>query len=134
MVWDEIGRRDDINDLGLSQLMMVKNYSKICEGVDLEGDGELNFRMVEASESSLGSKQFEGRIEKELNSFNFKKFNREVSPFGEGREFGGQLKIDIAWEEEKVALELDGPSHFLNRPGGDGSEVSCLILIDCGKC
>ena len=42
----------------------------------------------------------------------FTGFKREASPFA-GDEGGELLKIDIAFEKEQVALELDGPTHFL---------------------
>jgi len=45
-----------------------------------------------------------------------------VSPF-EGVEGGELLKIDIAWRKDKVALELDGPTHFLTALRGGSSEI-----------
>ena len=59
-----------------------------------------------------GSERFEEDIAKELELFGFTGFKREVSPFA-GEEGGELLKIDIAFEKERVALELDGPFHFL---------------------
>ena len=62
----------------------------------------------------VGSDRFEKHIVQELERFGFKGFKREVSPFPRG-EGGELLKIDIAFIEkkERLALELDGPSHFL---------------------
>ena len=69
--------------------------------------------MTRAARRRIGSPSgFENHIAKELEKFGFGGFEREVSPF-EGDEGGELLKIDIAWVDKKVALELDGPSHFL---------------------
>ena len=72
-----------------------------------------------------GNGNFEGDVARELKRFGYEGLEREVSPWeGEGQ--GGELfNIDIAWRREKVALELDGPSHYLNKlgKGGSGSEI-----------
>ncbi|GMH72334.1 hypothetical protein TrRE_jg11238 [Triparma retinervis] len=69
--------------------------------------------VTRAARRRIGSpSEFENHITRELEKFGFGGFEREVSPF-EGDEGGELLKIDIAWVDKKVALELDGPSHFL---------------------
>ena len=63
-----------------------------------------------ASDDGTGS--FEEHIARELEHFGFTGFRMEISPFA--RDEGAELlKIDIASEKERVALELDGPFHFL---------------------
>ena len=81
-------------------------------------------KMEEASiPGSTGSDCFENNIVQDLERFGFEGFKREVSPFpwGEG---GDLLKIDIAFTEveERLALELDGPSHFLTRLEGTNAK------------
>ncbi|GMH65945.1 hypothetical protein TL16_g04320 [Triparma laevis f. inornata] len=69
--------------------------------------------MDEASLLSIpGSSRFENDIVEELKRFGFEGLMSEVSPFP-GDEGGELLKIDIAFDKERVALELDGPTHFL---------------------
>ena len=56
----------------------------------------------------------EAQVAKDLNEFGFQGMTREVSPF-DTEDNGGQImKIDIAFEKERVALELDGPHHFVS--------------------
>ena len=68
-----------------------------------------------------GSESFEQHITKELELFDFTGFKREVSPFA-GDKGAELLKIDIAFEKERLALELDGPSHFLKSLEERGEE------------
>ena len=62
---------------------------------------------------------------RELERFGYEGFEREVSPWEEEGQGGELFNIDIAWRREKVALELDGPYHYLKKldKGGSGSEI-----------
>ena len=99
------------------QLEIVRLFAK-SEGIHLEvtedGSEEIRKELMEKASMSViqGSSQFEIEVAKDLEAFRFKGFEREVSPFSDG-EGGNLLKIDIAWGNEMVGLELDGPTHFL---------------------
>jgi hypothetical protein len=90
--------------------------------LDVHGLGLMREEVTRAARRRIGSpSEFENHITRELETFGFGGFEREVSPF-EGPEGGELLKIDIAWVDKKVALELDGPSHFLksSKTGKEG--------------
>ena len=66
----------------------------------------------------------EAQVAKDLNDFGFQGMTREVSPFDAEDNGGHLLKIDIAFEEERVALELDGPQHFVSIVEAAGDDQS----------
>ena len=103
----------NFGDEALRQFELTRLYAK-SEGVELVAEGAMREEMTRSARRvTIGSpSEFENHIAKELEKFGFGGFEREVSPF-EGDEGGELLKIDIAWVDKKVALELDGPSHFL---------------------
>ncbi|GMH50254.1 hypothetical protein TrRE_jg12323 [Triparma retinervis] len=106
LLWDDSMRRQlgNFGDEALRQFELTRLYAK-SEGVEL--------MTRSARRVTIGSpSRFENDTARELEKFGFGGFEREVSPF-EGDEGGELLKIDIAWVDKKVALELDGPSHFL---------------------
>ncbi|GMH78431.1 hypothetical protein TrST_g4752 [Triparma strigata] len=105
--WEEVTRE------GVNQINVFRCFAE-CEGVEVKLVKEVleeGFR----SKQSEGSKSFENEVCKELERWGYGGFEREVSPFEVEREI---FKIDIAWRGEKVALEVDGPTHFLR--GTDG--------------
>ena len=84
-----------------------------CGGMKLEaGEGHQRKMDEAAFHTTAGSEKFEEYVAKELECFGFTGFKREVSPFA-GDKGGELLKINIAFEKERVALELDGPFLFL---------------------
>lgn len=73
-------------------------------------------------------------VERESNTVYL--FDAQASPWagdGDAKE-GGLFPIDIAWKEERVALELDGPTHFLTGGGKrDGpTKAKSLLLKELG--
>ncbi|GMH67649.1 hypothetical protein TL16_g04735 [Triparma laevis f. inornata] len=127
VLWREVNKRDE-DRFSFEEWQQLKIASLFagCEGVDLAKSEGHQQKMDEASLLSIsGSSRFEDEIVKELKSFGFEGFTREVFPFP-GDEGGELLKIDIAFEKERVALELDGPTHFLTtlvrRKKGDEKE------------
>ena len=123
MLWKEVKRRD-VDRFGVEgwqQLKLVSLFAD-CEGMKLEAVEGHQWKMDEAALRKIsGSERFEKDIVRELERFGFTGFKREVSPFDQG-EGGELLKIDIAFEKERVALELDGPSHFLKSLEERGEE------------
>ena len=114
VLWKEVNRRDEdrFEDTNWRQLKIASLFAG-CEGMKLEaGEGHQRKMDEAALHADSGSERFEREIARELERFGFTGFRREVSPFA-GHEGGEQLKIDIVFEKERVALELDGPSHFL---------------------
>ena len=114
VLWKEVNRRDEgrFGEKEWQQLNLVSLFAA-CEIMKLEtGEGHQR-KMDEAALLTIaGSERFEQNITKELERFGFTGFKREMSPFDQG-EGGELLKIDIVFEKERVALELDGPFHFL---------------------
>mmetsp|Transcript_14404 Transcript_14404/g.29427 ORF Transcript_14404/g.29427 Transcript_14404/m.29427 type:complete len:212 (-) Transcript_14404:11-646(-) len=125
MLWKEANRRDEgkFKCAEWRQLKIASLFAG-CESMRLEtGEGHQR-KMDEAALHTIsGSETFENNVTKVLERFGFTGFKREVSPFDQG-EGGELLKIDIVFEKERVALELDGPSHFLKsiEEKGDGEE------------
>jgi len=115
LLWDDSMRRPlgNFGDEILQQLELTRLFAK-SEGVELVAEGAMREEMTRSARRvTIGSpSRFENDTARELEKFGFGGFEREVSPF-EGDEGGELLKIDIAWVDKKVALELDGPSHFL---------------------
>mmetsp|Transcript_17625 Transcript_17625/g.44792 ORF Transcript_17625/g.44792 Transcript_17625/m.44792 type:complete len:261 (+) Transcript_17625:174-956(+) len=101
-------------------LALSRLFAK-SEGVDL-GSEHSRFLKMATSCVVEGSSEFEKAVAKDLVRHGYDGFEREVSPF-EGVEGGELLKIDIAWRKDKVALELDGPTHFLTALRGGSSEI-----------
>ncbi|GMH56668.1 hypothetical protein TrRE_jg8475, partial [Triparma retinervis] len=108
LLWDDSMRRPlgNFGDEILQQLELTRLFAK-SEGVELVADGAMREEMTRSARRvTIGSPSgFENHIAKELEKFGFGGFEREVSPFG-GDEGGELLKIDIAWVDKKVALEL----------------------------
>ena len=121
VLWKEANRRDEgrFGETSWQQLKIASLFAGY-EGMKLEAVVGHQRKMGEAALlTTAGSERFEEDIAKELEQFGFTGFKREVSPFT--RDEGGELlKIDIAFEKERVALELDGPSHFLKKFGEKG--------------
>jgi len=126
VLWKEVNKRDvdSFVQKGLRQLKLTTLFAS-CEGVKLKAGEGHQQKMDETAlhASADGTGEFEENIAKELVRFGFTGFRREISPFA-GEEGGELLKIDMAFEKEQVALELDGPSHFLKsmEEKGDGEE------------
>eukprot|EP00520_Triparma_pacifica_P015110 CAMPEP_0118643390 /NCGR_PEP_ID=MMETSP0785-20121206/6366_1 /TAXON_ID=91992 /ORGANISM="Bolidomonas pacifica, Strain CCMP 1866" /LENGTH=675 /DNA_ID=CAMNT_0006535051 /DNA_START=153 /DNA_END=2176 /DNA_ORIENTATION=+ len=121
MLWDDVMKRPvtQFSSEAWSQLEIARLFAR-SEGVDLEvidddGRGGSRREIMEnaANVDDKPATRFERNIANDLARFGFSGFETEVSPFDNG-EGGKLLKIDIAWKEEKVALELDGPTHFLS--------------------
>ena len=140
VLWKEVNRRDEGRFLKVHwrQLKIASLFAG-CEGMKLEAGEAHQRKMDEAAlHVSSGSERFEKDIAKELERSGFKGFRREMSPFA-GSEGGELLKIDIAFEKERVALELDGPFHFLKflkkkgegeKPRRDGSTKAKTRLLE----
>lgn len=122
MLWNEAMKRQvsEFQDGEWSQLEIARLFAR-SEGVHLkvvddDGGGRSKRNMIERAAANVDNNppsSFERDIANDLKRFGFSGFKTEISPF-DNREGGNLLKIDIAWKKEKVALELDGPSHFLS--------------------
>jgi len=127
-LWSEAVRTspDKITKEGLHQLAQVHVHAR-ASGVALVPalPAGLRVRMVEACSSRYGGMggRFEDDFSGLLEEIGFE-HEREVSPFGEGDggkdgdgggggDFGEFLAIDMACRRRKVAVECDGPSHYL---------------------
>ena len=119
VLWDEAMRRPSnaISKGDWRQLEICSLYAK-SEGVDLRvKDEEKVVTMKTVSRefvhaTATGMNEFQSRVVGDLTEFGYDGFETEVTPF-EGEEASELMSIDIAWKREKVALELDGPDHFL---------------------
>jgi hypothetical protein len=121
ILWDEAMKRPptEFKSEAWTQLEIARLFAR-SEGVHLEvvdndGRGGNRSEMMERAANTIDNpaKRFERDMANDLKRFGFSGFETEVTPF-DNREGGNLLKIDIAWKKEKVALELDGPSHFLS--------------------
>jgi len=122
MLWDEAMKRPptEFTSENLTQLEMARLFAR-SEGVHLEvvdddGSGGSKRNLMERAAANFtdnAATRFERNIANDLKRFGFSGFKTEITPFDNG-EGGDLLKIDIAWKKEKVALELDGPYHFLS--------------------
>ncbi|GMI49153.1 hypothetical protein TrCOL_g7717 [Triparma columacea] len=121
ILWDEAMKRPptEFKSENWTQLEIARLFAR-SEGVHLEvvdndGRGGNRSDMMERAAKTIDNPatRFERDIANDLKRFGFSGFETEVTPF-DNREGGNLLKIDIAWKKEKVALELDGPSHFLS--------------------
>ena len=122
ILWSEAMRRplSSFHEEEWRQLEIARLFAS-AEGVLLRvEDGARRERMTAVSNIIIdgGSGRFEDGVATELEELGYAGFERQVSPFNDGE--GGELfKIDLAWKgagQGNVALELDGPSHFLTRP------------------
>eukprot|EP00978_Attheya_sp_CCMP212_P034268 scaffold142711_cov45-Attheya_sp.AAC.1 len=90
----------------MNQLAQVEAFTK-ADRIDLEGPpSELCVRMISGMLTKLGFIH-----------------ENEVPPLEEWA-MGGMLAIDMACPKEKIAIEFDGPSHYLKSVGtGDVTRV-----------
>ena len=123
ILWDAAMKRPptEFKSENWTQLESARLFAR-SEGVHLEvvdNDGrggnrsEMMERAANENVTNNPATRFERDIANDLKRFGFSGFETEVTPL-DNREGGNLLKIDIAWKKEKVALELDGPSHFLS--------------------
>ncbi|GMH80724.1 hypothetical protein TrST_g14348 [Triparma strigata] len=152
-LWEEAWRRaEGAEDSFLIQLENARLLARDCEGIELVVEDEgLKAEVTRAVERqyegerarSARGGQFEEMIVKDLMDFGFGEgLEREVSPWVGVGDDGGEgklLPIDIAWnlgQGKRVALELDGPSHFLIGGGKttrDGpTKAKSLLLSNLG--
>ena len=107
-LWKEVNRSEEgrILEKGWKQLKVVSLFAG-SDGFELETEEGHQWQMDESAliPMSNGTGEFEQIIAKELEIFGFKDFKREVSLFA-GDEGGELLKIDIAFQKERVALEV----------------------------
>ena len=119
-------RRDEnmFEEKNWRQLKLVSLFAGV-EGMKLEAGEGHQQKMDEAAlfPDGGGTGRFEEDIAWDLVGYGFIGLKRGMSPFA-GEEGGELLKIDIAFEKERVALELDGPTHFLKslEEKGEGEE------------
>ena len=105
-----------------TQIEHARLLARDCEkvvpesAIGEEDRRELERGLAEQLSREVRGVSFEDSVVIDLEKGGFEGFERETSPWEEGGGVG-MLKIDIAWKEEKVALELDGPSHFLTGCG-----------------
>ena len=114
------------NDEWWRTLEIVRLYAK-AEGVDLVAEGgeeeDAVILKLEAASKSKAREpsSFEDEVVAELTELGYEGFERAVSPFDD--EEGGEIfKIDIAWKDEKVALELYESRSFLKAAKGADAE------------
>ena len=119
LLWDETMKRplQDFTRYSWTTLEIARLFAK-AEGISLVVEDKKKIDMITKAckHASHNEKYiFFDIVARDLRTFGYQGFVREVSPFkAEGG--GDLLKIDLAWEKEMVAVELDGPSHFLTKP------------------
>jgi len=119
LLWDETMKRplQDFTRYSWTTLEIARLFAK-AEGISLVVEDKKKIDMITKAckHASYNEKDiFFDIVARDLRMFGYQGFVREVSPFkAEGG--GDLLKIDLAWEKEMVAVELDGPSHFLTKP------------------
>jgi hypothetical protein len=115
----------------LRQLVQIEVHAK-ARGTVLQSPvpSALRQRMVEAAgKITLQSSWFEGEFSELLNSMEFE-HEREVSPFADGEKAGGVLAIDMACSARKIAIECDGPSHYLSSGRENGRTLDKRRLLE----
>jgi hypothetical protein len=124
VLWDKAMAAGDValNDENIKQLVQVGLHAK-GDGVKLQSaPNALKQKMLEAlANTDQRSSEFEDRVAHHLTDLGVE-FKREFPPFG--AEFSGMLAVDIALtasDGTKIAIESDGPSHYLLGPSGKGS-------------
>jgi len=109
-------RSQEIATKELSQLVQVQFFASSA-GICLKDPSPvLRTRMDQVVRSTAQvESQFHRRVSAILSTIGFN-HEIEVSPLN-ATETGGMLAIDIACRKQKVAIECDGPSHFLIASG-----------------
>eukprot|EP00978_Attheya_sp_CCMP212_P000699 scaffold1404_cov51-Attheya_sp.AAC.1 len=99
----------------IRQLAQVEAFTK-ADITDLnEPPSELRVRMVSIVENDNTASRTHAQISGMLTKLGFIHEN-EVPPLEEWA-MGGMLSIDMACPKEKIAIEFDGPSHYLKSVG-----------------
>ena len=111
-----------LNKESVHQLAPVKAFMK-ADGIDLEEPpSELRLRMVSIVEMDITASRTYKQIPGMLTKLGFI-YENEVPPL-EAWAMGGMLAIDMACAKQKIAIEFDGPSHYLKSAGiGDMTQV-----------
>ena len=122
-LWKEAIRRSE--ELLVAENLRQLHQVELCAGVE-GGDelrlaavsGSLRTRMDAAAQDvNIGASSSHNEISGLLkNELGFDHEN-EVSPFPDSRN-PGFMAIDMARKEDKVAIEFDGPSHFVTKLDG----------------
>lgn len=120
VMWDEAMKRpvSKYSKEHWTQLAIARLFAK-SEGVNLEvvdddGVGGSRKNSISTAMDAEPMTKFESDIiANDLRRYGFTGFERQVSPFDNG-EGGNLLKIQFAWKDKKVALEVYGPTQFLS--------------------
>jgi hypothetical protein len=131
-MWKKVTSDDaaKFRPFAVHQLIRVEMTANAC-GVELLSPvpPALRLRMAEAIESAnrrgTGVSRFEDEYSALLDEIGFK-HEREVSPFGQGQ----MLAFDMASSELKIAVECDGPFHFMSSGRETGRTVAKRILAE----
>ena len=109
----------DFHEEELQQILYVEAAARVY-GIALEDPpAELRTILEGLKPSSVQSSNFEKQISARLFELGFD-HQREVSPFEAAP---GMLSIDMACTDRKIAIECDGPSHYLTVLDGSGRSV-----------
>jgi hypothetical protein len=132
-LWDRAMSADAGSSIFLAvQLVQVELHAK-ASGIVLQSPvpPALRQRMVEAAGeiAQSNSSRFEGEYSKLLNDLGFE-HEREVSPFADDEKAGDVLAIDMACSARKIAIECDGPSHYLSSGRENGKTVAKRRLLE----
>ena len=128
-LWNEAMRRHigAFNEKDWHQLEVARLFADAETSLEFKVDDPIRVERLRAASNNVddSSGRFEEDVAMELQRFGYEGFKREVSPWEEEGEGGELFKIDIAWRREKVALELNGPWHYLKKlvKDGAGSEI-----------
>ncbi|KAI2493158.1 RAP domain [Fragilaria crotonensis] len=117
MLWSSLLDRklDDLPDEALAQILYIQTFSS-AYGIDLSSPpSDLQSKLVQYTFTTESSK-FETNVSDTLLDMGFT-HQREFSPL---ESIPGLLSIDIACPDRMVAVECDGPSHYLSIIG-DGT-------------
>jgi RAP domain len=109
--WNELIQRTigDLSDEGLTQIHFIQAYASV-NGIELASPSSELQRQLNAISFSTQSSGFEDGVSNALLRIGFS-HEREISPF---ESIPGLLSIDIVCKDRMVAIECDGPSHFVS--------------------
>jgi hypothetical protein len=115
----------------LNQLVQVELHAKASEVALMSPvPPALRRQMIDAvKKSTQSNSRFEGEYSKLLDDLGFE-HAREVSPFAEEEKAGEVLAIDMACSARKIAIECDGPLHYLSSGRENGRTVAKRRLLE----
>jgi very-short-patch-repair endonuclease len=132
-LWDRAMRTDAtaFSSEELVQLVQVELHTR-ASGIELSPPvpPALRLRMIEAAgKQTPNSSRFEDEYSTLLKDIGFE-HEREVSPFAENEMVGNVLAMDMACSTRKIAVECDGPFHYLSSGRESGRTLAKRRMLE----